>query len=157
MEAVTKFFEKVGLPIQEEKTEVMSPLEEWAEVMPEEMFRVLGLNFQVYTRDNTGKMFLEVTVPNGRLNAILDMIETMQQHIRDGMLSVKTAQKTAGAVISAVFHNRHKAHISKLRMLFIAADERRFKDVIRKRGAADGNRAVKTKPKASKKQQQNKK
>lgn len=133
MEAVTDFFGLVGLPIQEEKIETMSPTEEWAEVLPDEMCRVLGLNFQVYTGGANGKTFLEVTVPNGRVDSILALVATMREQVLKGGLTLKTAQQVLGSVASAIFHNRHRVHMCKLRVLFVAGDERRFKDVVRRK------------------------
>lgn len=131
MSIVMGFFEKVGLPIQAEKTEVMTPLV--TDYLPNEMFRVLGLNFQLFERSGKHPAFLEVTLPAGRKKAILDMVEVMASQVRGGCLTLKMAQQTTGSIISAIFHNRHRVHVSRLRILFIISDERRFKDVIRKK------------------------
>lgn len=106
MGMVLRFFAEIGLPIQQDKIEKMLPCPEG--YVPDEMFRVLGLNMQLFEGADGKMAFLEISVPTGRAQAIMDMIAIMEEQLQAGKLTLKLAQETTGSIVSALIHKRHK-------------------------------------------------
>lgn len=97
------------------------------------LLNVLGLNLQLVENKKGYPLYLEISVPVNRVRVIGDMVDIAVAQIREKKLTVKLIQQTAGSIISAIFHRRHKVQMHKLKTLFLAAEERRFPTLIRKK------------------------
>lgn len=88
---------------------------------------------QLFEKTSGRPAFLEVAVPQNRMRVIQDMVKISIEQLRDGKLTIKLIQQTVGTIIAAIYHKRHRIPMDEMKVLYMAADERRFNGLIRRK------------------------
>lgn len=115
--------------MQSEKVEVLRP--STSNMVPTDVFRVLGLQFSLTQAQHQKGVSLEVSIPQAKVDTLQYLISVTLDQLQQGKVDLKDTQKLTGSLVAAIFFQRHSFSMARMQAFFIASDERRFPSVIR--------------------------